>query len=79
MAYEFTEFEHEPETQSSAAYGGKPPGKRTAAGVLEPPVPPKRPPGPIPTIPASQIFRILAALLLAVMGVLTLLALFRSF
>jgi hypothetical protein len=79
MAYEFTEFDYEPETQGASAHGGKPPGRFTSAGVLEPPVPPKRPPGPIPAIPAGKVFRILAAVILAAIGIMTLVALIRSF
>jgi hypothetical protein len=44
VASEFgDEFELEPE--ASSARGGFPPWKNTAAGVLDPPFPPKRPPG----------------------------------
>lgn len=65
MAYEFTENEHDFEPKASSARGGGPPRKLTGAGVLDPPIPPKRPPGPIPATPSSLLYRILAALLLA--------------
>jgi len=76
VAYEFTEYESEPEAQASFARGGGPPRKHTGIGVLDPPVPPKRPPGPIPTIPSSLLFRIFAGLLLAAIVAGTLFLLF---
>lgn len=76
MAFEFTEYDHEPQAQPSFARGGGPPSKFTSAGVLDPPVPPKRPPGPLPMTPASMILRIFAGLLLAGLAVMTFLLLF---
>jgi hypothetical protein len=76
VAYEFTEYESEPEPQASFARGGGPPRKRTGVGVLDPPVPPKRPPGPIPAAPASLLWRIVGALLLAGLAIANFLLLF---
>jgi hypothetical protein len=42
MPYEFNEWEHEPETQTSSSRGGGPPRKITGVGLLDPTVPPKR-------------------------------------
>ena len=64
MPYEFTESERELEAQPSSGRSGIPPRKFTGAGVLDPPVPPKRPIGPIPRIPASLLLRILAGVVL---------------
>src|SRR5438132_1170506 len=65
LPYEFAENEYELDPQAASARGGGPPRKRTGAGVLDPPFPPKRPPGPIPTVPSSMMFRILAGAVLA--------------
>jgi hypothetical protein len=65
MPHEFTEWEHGPEAQASSGRSGIPPRKFTTAGVLDPPVPPKRPIGPIPGIPASLLLRVFAAIALA--------------
>lgn len=65
MPYEFTEWEHEPEAQASSHRSGIPPRKSTGAGVLDPPVPPKKPVGPIPGIPASLLLRVFAGIALA--------------
>jgi hypothetical protein len=78
MAYEFTEFEQEPEPQSSGARFGGPPRKLTGIGVLDPLVPPKRPPGPIPATPASLAIRILAGLLLVGLAAATLFLFFAK-
>jgi len=43
MAHDFTPREEEPETQAAGSRAGSPPRKHTAAGVVDPPVPPKRP------------------------------------
>jgi hypothetical protein len=45
MPYEFREWEREPEARPSSGRAGIPPRKFIGAGVLEPPVPPKRPIG----------------------------------
>jgi hypothetical protein len=63
MAYEFTNNEFELEPAPSSSRGGFPPRKNTAAGVLDPPFPPKHPPEPIPATPSRLGF-------LIVMGVL---------
>jgi len=67
MPYEFSKYEDELEPQASASRGGSPPRKVTAAGVLDPPVPPRRPPGPLASIPAKWWLRGLAgAVLMAI-------------
>jgi hypothetical protein len=65
MPHEFAEWEHVPEAQTSSGRSGIPPRKFTAAGVLDPPVPPKRPVGSIPGIPASLLLRVFAGIALA--------------
>ncbi len=77
MAYEFTDNEFELEPEASSARGGGPPRKSTAAGVLDPPFPPKRPPGPVPAA-RTPVFRILAALLLAGLAIVTFFLLFAK-
>ena len=79
MAYEFREFEYEPETQASSAHGGLPPGLWTAAGILDPPMPPRRPPGPIRLFPMARVPRIIGAILLAAIGALMLFEFFLLF
>jgi hypothetical protein len=64
MPHEFTEWEHGPEAQASSGRSGIPPRKFTAAGVLDPPVPPKRPVGPVRGTPASLLLRVLAGVVL---------------
>jgi hypothetical protein len=39
MPYEFNEWEHEPQTQTSSSRGGGPPRKTTGVGLLDPTVP----------------------------------------
>jgi hypothetical protein len=63
MPYEFSEWEHEPETQTSSSRGGGPPRKITGIGLLDPAVPPKRQ-GPLFPISATMFLRIFAAILL---------------
>jgi hypothetical protein len=63
MAYEFNEWEHEPETQTSSSRGGGPPRKMTGVGLLDPTVPPKRQ-GPLLPISAAMFLRIFAAIIL---------------
>jgi hypothetical protein len=65
MPYEFAERGHQPEAQASSGRSGIPPRKFTGAGVLDPPVPPRRPLVPIPGIPASLLLRVLAGVVLA--------------
>ena len=62
MPYEFSEWEHEPETQTSSSRGGGPPRKITGVGLLDPAVPPKRQ-GPLFPISATMFLRIFAAIL----------------
>ena len=64
MPYEFTEYDDDLEPQASASLGGGPPRKTTAAGVLDPPIPPRRPPGPLARIPAKWWLRTLTAIVL---------------
>ena len=64
MPYEFMEYEDDLEPQASSRLGGGPPRKVTVAGVLDPPVPPKRTPGPLASIPAEWWLRGLAGLTL---------------
>jgi hypothetical protein len=64
MPYTFTEWDEEPEPQSSSARWGGPPRKSTLAGVLDPPTPPKQPISPLSRIPVSAILRVFAAALL---------------
>lgn len=68
MPYQFSEYEDDPEPQASASLGGDPPRKATVAGVMDPPIPPRRPPGPLASIPAQWWLRgIAAAVLLAIL------------
>ena len=64
MPYEFSENEFELEPAAASGRAGVPPHKTTSAGVLDPPVPPKRPPGPIPAMPASLFLRIVGGVVL---------------
>jgi hypothetical protein len=64
MPHEFTEREDELEPQASGGHSVSPPRKRTAAGVLDPPFPPKKPLRPIPWIPLPVVIRFFAALIL---------------
>jgi len=63
MPYEFSEWEHEPETQTSSSRRGGPPRKATGVGLLDQAVPPKRQ-GPFFPISATMFLRIFAAVLL---------------
>ena len=63
MPYEFSEWEHEPETQTSSSHGGGPPRKTTGVGLLDQPSPPRRQ-GPLFPISATMSLRIFAAILL---------------
>lgn len=76
MPYEFTEYEAEPEPQASSGRAGRPPRKNTAAGVLDPPVPPRRPPGPLASIPAKWWIRAFAGIVLAITVIIAILFLF---
>ncbi len=63
MPYAFEHHDEELEPEAGGSRLGGPPRKHTAAGVLDPPVPPRKPPSPIPTIP-RPLLRILAILIL---------------
>jgi hypothetical protein len=43
MPHSFSRYDAEPEAQSSGRFGGSPP-RKTAVGVLDPPVPPRNTP-----------------------------------
>lgn len=64
MPHEFHPREEEPEAEAGGRRIGGPPNKHTAAGVLDPPVPPRKPPGPIPAIPRSTLIKIFAIVIL---------------
>jgi|tagenome__1003787_1003787.scaffolds.fasta_scaffold20962926_3 hypothetical protein len=68
MPYEFSEWDDEPETQTSSSRGGGPPRKITGVGLLDSAVPPKKQ-GPLLPISATMILRISAAILLVGMFV----------
>ena len=58
MPHEFTEWPYEPEIQPSARMGGRPPGRFTAVGVLDPGEPlPSAEPKPLT---ASEIIQLTA-------------------
>ena len=63
MPYEFDEWEHEPETQTSSSHGGGPPRKITEVDLLDPTEPPKRQ-DPLLPISATMFMRIFAAIIL---------------
>jgi hypothetical protein len=63
MPHTFQPREEEPEPEAGGSRLGGPPRKHTAAGVLDPPVPPRKPLSPIPGIP-RPIFRILTMAIL---------------
>jgi hypothetical protein len=64
MAYEFTPYEQELEPQASGARLGGPPRKHTAAGVLDPPIQPRKQPSPTPAIPRTTMKVLAVAILL---------------
>ena len=76
MPYEFTQYEAEPEPQASASRTGGPPRKLTTAGVLDPPVPPRRPLGPLASIPTKWWLRAFAGIALAIPVITAILFLF---
>jgi hypothetical protein len=78
MAYEFTQWEQEPEPQASSGRSGGPPRKSPGIGVLDPPFPPKKPVGPIPRAPASRWSRILGGVILVVLVAAIFLLLFSN-
>jgi hypothetical protein len=63
MPHEFSEWEHEPETQTSSSRSGGPPRKTTGVGLLDSAVPPKRQ-RPLFPISAAMLMRIFAAIIL---------------
>jgi hypothetical protein len=78
MPYEFTEYEDELEPDAAGSRRGSPPRKHSAAGVLDPPIPPRKPLSPIPSIPISALVKILAVLILLGIGVAAFLYMFKS-
>jgi hypothetical protein len=77
MPHEFIRREDEPEPLTGGSYSGVPPRKHSAAGVLDPPFPPKKPLRPIPTTPRSVIIRLFVILILIGLAIVTLM-LFRA-
>jgi hypothetical protein len=69
MPHEFIRREEDLEPQAAGSRSGRPPSKRVAAGVLDPPVPPRKPLHSIPEIYPSVLFRVLAALILVGMAI----------
>jgi hypothetical protein len=63
MPYEFAPHEEDLEPEAGGSRLGGPPRKHTAAGILDPPVPPRKSPRPTPAIPRPAI-RIVAILIL---------------
>ena len=63
MPHEFTEHEHELETQVSSSRGGHPPRKITGVGILDPSMPSRRQ-NPLLPMSAPVFVRILAAIIL---------------
>ena len=62
MSHQFTRADQELEPQAGGSRSVGPPNKHTAAGVLDPPVP------PIPIIPRSVLVRIFVVLVLLGIG-----------
>jgi len=71
MPQEFIRHEEEPEPQGSGNRFGGPP-KHVAAGVLDPPFPPKKPLRPIPPISRSTLIRLFAVVILVGFALVTL-------
>lgn len=78
MPYEFKRREEDPEPEAGGSRLGGPPHKHTAAGVLDPPVPPRKPLGPIPAIPRSILVKIFAVLILLGIAVSTFLYFYKG-
>lgn len=76
MPYEFTEWENEPQPQSSSSRAGKPPRKWTVAAVLDPPLPAPKPQSLIPRI-MMLLGLVVVGLLLLGFLVLTVVAFFH--
>jgi hypothetical protein len=70
MAYQYTEWENEPEPQASSSRSGGPPEKITGIGILDPPLPPaNRTPGiPVGRIIATVILVLIAAAILLLLA-----------
>jgi hypothetical protein len=66
MSHSFNEFQNEPEPRTGGSLSGGPPRKHTAAGVLDPPSPPKKP-----------LNGMLVALVLAALGLIALVIWFK--
>jgi hypothetical protein len=64
MPHEFISREEEPDPQAAGGRSVGPPRKHIAAGVLDPPFPPKKPLEPIPAAPRSTLVRIFVILIL---------------
>jgi len=79
MPHQFIEREEEPEPQAAGSRSGRPPSKHIAAGVLDPPVPPRKPLSPIPRIFPSKLFRIFAVLLLIGLAIAAAAVIWRIF
>jgi hypothetical protein len=79
MPHEFTRREEELEPQAGGSRSGRPPSKHTAAGVLDPPVPPRKPLSPIPDIHRSKLFRVLVALILIGLAIAAAAAIWKIF
>jgi hypothetical protein len=78
MPHTFQPREEEPEPEAAGSRLGGPPRKHTAAGVLDPPVPPRKPPSPIPAIP-HPIVKILALAFLVGIALTTILYFYFKF
>jgi hypothetical protein len=78
MPHEFIRHEEEPEPQDSGNRSGGPP-KHTAAGVLDPPFPPKKPLRPIPPISRSTVIRLIAVVILVGFALVTVMMIWRAF
>jgi hypothetical protein len=73
MAYEYTEWDQQPEPEASSSRGGGPPRKNTGIGILDPPLPPT---SRNPRFAATPFLgRIIALVILIVMAVAALLLL----
>jgi hypothetical protein len=77
MPYEFIERDDDLEPLAGGSHSGRPPGKHTSAGVLDPPFPPKKPIGPIPALLRSPLFRVFVIVILAGLALMALLTFFK--
>jgi hypothetical protein len=76
MPHEFTQREEELEAQAAGGRYGSPPRKRTAIGILDPPVPPKKPVPPTPAIPRTM-FKLLTVLILVGLALLAVMMIWK--